>query len=170
MNKTDKESIKWANSDIDIYYQFLQTHNPTAYTLSAVYSHEGDADEFSNFDAIQIKRYPNSYNLTMSLIELKGRYKDLNTIDTAIIDLHKVQDLQQYAKENNMKAFIVNIWKKNDNKITIHEIDVNKDYSKEIDTFKNINWQTAGTVIKAKQKPMVHFPLKGIKIYDWQKK
>ena len=168
MNTQQKESIKWGNEDIDIYYKFLQSQNPTAYTLCPIYSHEGDSDEFSCFDTIQLKRYKDSFKITPAIVELKGRKIDLDTLDTAIIDLHKVVNLQKYGRENNMRVFIVNIWKKNNNKITIHEIDLNKDYTKEIDEFRNINWQTAGEVIKADKKPMIHFSLKDAKIYDWQ--
>lgn len=168
--QNNKESVKWGNYDIDLYYQFLQSKNPTGYTICPVYSHEGDRDEFSTFDIIQLKRTEeNNYSFTPQFVEIKSRRKySINGLETAIVDLPKIQELQKYGRENNMEVYIVNIWMKDNDLITIHKIDLEKDYSAESDLFQNINKQTAQYEIKGKKR-MVHLPLKGVKRYDWKK-
>ena len=74
MGNLEKQSIRWANEDVEIYYNFLQSKNPTGYTVCPVYAHEGDSDEWSTFDAIQLKRSKeNKYSYIPQYIEIKGR-------------------------------------------------------------------------------------------------
>lgn len=159
------EVVKWGNEDIEIYYKFLQTKNPYNYTLCPVFANEGDSfNEFSTFDAIQLK-WRDNFTCTQQFIELKGRYFNLDKCDGyALIDLYKVQKLQEYSKANDMKCYIVNIWKYDNNKITIHEVHANKDYEQDCVFYKNINGKTADNPRKTDKK-MVKFPIE--KVYDW---
>lgn len=167
MKKQEKQSIKWANEDIEIYYDFIQSMNPTGYTLCPVYAKEGDNDEYSTYDLIQLKKQRgNKYINIPQYIEIKGRKSySITDYNTALVDLYKIQELQKYGNENKMEVYIVNIWYK-DNKITIHKIDLEKDYEKDSELFKNIRTQSAG-IVKNGTKKMVHLPLYNIPIYDF---
>ena len=164
---TQKEAIKWGNEDIDIYYQFLQTANPTGFTLCPVYSHQGDNNEFSRYDLIQYKIDKNNkYLITPQFIELKGR-KDYSytQFKTALVDLSKVEALQLYGNTNNMDVFVVNIWQKDNNTVTIHKIDLDKQYNWR---WVFANKETADTDGKVEKvwKKMVDLPFNEGKIYN----
>lgn len=161
-----KESIKWGNEDVNVYYNFIQQHNSTGYTLCPVMSQEGDNDEFSTFDLIQLKKSnENKYELKNQFVELKGmRNLKFNDYPTVIVDLKKIQELQNYGLTNKMEVYIAFIWYL-DNKITIHQLDLSKDYEISCEIFSNIKIQSAGKIKKGTKK-MVHLPLYNSNTYD----
>lgn len=160
-----KESIKLGNEDINVYYNFIQQHNSTGYTICPVMAKEGDNDEFSTFDLIQLKRNRNNkYELKKQFVELKGmRNLKIDDYNTVIVDLNKVKELQNYGLTNQMEVYIVFIWYQ-DKIITIHPIDLYKDYELTSEWFSNIKTQSAG-IIKKGSKKMVHLPLYNVTKY-----
>ena len=164
--KEATQSVQWGNEDIEIYYQFLQLAKPTGFTICPVYSHQGDNNYYSRYDLIQLKiDDDNKYSIIPQFIELKGRNDYSYTqFDSARIDLSKVEELQEYGKTNNMDVFIVNIWKKDNNAITIHKLDLDKQYNW---TWVYANKQTADTKgrVEKIEKKMVDLPFSEGKIY-----
>lgn len=166
-NVMQKEATKWGNEDIDLYYQFLQSKNSTGYTLCPVYSNEGDNDYYSRFDVIQYKRdADNEFQLIPQFIELKGR-KDYSykQFSSARVDLPKVEALQKFGKTNNMDVYIINIWQKDNNAISIHKIDLDKQYNWKW-VLANKKTADVNGEVKKVWKKMVDLPFNEGKIYN----
>lgn len=159
------ESERIANEDLEIYGKFIEELNrnnkEVIYSLAPI-----QKDRFFPFDAMQFKRIDASTGETIStsVIELKQRNCQIDTYETLIFDLPKLEAIQRYCREHNCNGFVVHIYKKS-KAMVIHTVDRNFNY-RDIAFWKdNVNKSTANEVIKG-SKLMVEIPIKDGKIID----
>lgn len=123
-------------------------------------------DRYFLFDLYQIKVVDTATGktLTTSVVEIKERNIPVDKYDTLIIDLAKIQSMQEYSIQHNVDAYIVNMYPLS-NVITVHQIDKEKDYSLYAEWKSNINMVTVDNERKG-AKYVVHFPINEAKIYS----
>lgn len=116
-------------------------------------------DQYFLFDLFQIKVIDAATGRTLNtaIVELKERKIPINQYKTAIIDLDKVRNMQEYSITHNVDAYIVNFYPI-DNWLTIHQLDKDKDYSLFSEWKENINIETEDGVVKG-SKWVTHFPI-----------
>lgn len=155
-----------AQKDLNTYQKWLERYNykkdgvKVSYALAPIIN-----DRYFLFDLYQIKVVDTATGRTLStsIVEIKERNIPIDKHKTAIIDLEKVRNMQEYSITHNVEAYIVNFYPIN-NILTIHTLDKNKDYSLNAEWKENINMETVDKERKG-SKYVVHFPIDEAKKY-----